>query len=116
MLPWVSSGWVVVSLQALGAGVWPAVACILDVREGQGSLACCSLVGSRRVGCDLVTEPQHGGGNNSRKGNGSGPLGARRGERSPIPSGPHITLLLMGGDPWGRGQAVSWKPTARSLV
>ena len=112
---WVSLGWVVGSVRALGAGVWSAVACVLGVCEGQGSLACCSL-GSRRVGCNLVTEPQRRGGNNSRKGNGSRPPSGRKGERSPIPSGPHVTLLFLGGDPWGRGQAVSWKPTARSLV
>lgn len=27
----------------------------------------------------------------------------------------HLALFL-GGDTWGRGPAVSWKPTARSLV
>ena len=28
------------SVRALGAGVWSAVACVLGVCEGQGSLAC----------------------------------------------------------------------------
>lgn len=31
--PWVSLGWVVGSVRALGAGVWSAVACVLGVCE-----------------------------------------------------------------------------------